>query len=102
MAVPACIIGDTVVAPPTENPTFTWKHVAFTYDGMTCRVYRNGKEVVSMAVGRRLEPDDTPLVLGANLDSPDDGSLDDLRAILDDVWLFDRALTVSEIAALAQ
>jgi hypothetical protein len=104
MAVPACAINGVTVSPPTMNPQFRWMHVAFTYDGTTCRVFRDGSEVAAQAVGATLQPDDTPLALGANIDppSPDDRTTENLRAIIDDVWLFDRALTSAEIAALAQ
>lgn len=84
------LTGNTTVA---NN---TWYHVALTYDGAAAHLYLNGKEDV------------TPLVIAGNLTSV--GSLTMGSALhpafaftgfLDDARIYNRALSASEIAAIA-
>jgi hypothetical protein len=72
-----------------------WFHVAGTYDGTTMHLYLNGTEVgtpvtISGAVGT-----------GDTIRFSSSGSNEALDGFLDEVRLYDRALTLTEIQALA-
>ena len=69
----------------------TWHHVAGTYDGHTMRLYLDGQQVGSLAIEGAVGSG-----TGVRLSQPGetlDGKLDDVR-------LYDRALSAGEIAAL--
>ena len=79
-------------------PANTWVHVAGTYDGTALRIYVNGALNASMAVTGATCASTEPLAIGAkNRTTPPatteaymDGRIDDLR-------VYDRALTAAEI-----
>ncbi len=98
--------GEVVVTDNVPLDTDAWQHVAFTADGATLRLYRDGKEVASTAYSDDLvKPTLTALAVGAKTD--DSGTAADSlcpgfwNGMIDDVRLYDRALSASEIAALA-
>ncbi|MFN8178787.1 MAG: DUF4038 domain-containing protein [bacterium] len=74
-----------------------WTHVAFTYDGSTVRGYLDGVEALSVADASSLVPRGHSLRLGVDgaYQQFFDGSLDDLR-------IYDRALTAAEVRATMQ
>jgi len=79
-------------------PILQWHHLAMTWDGTTKRGYLDGVPDGMRAVS--VENDANPIVVGADLNSgapayPLDGALDE-------VLVFDRPLSVSEIQTLAQ
>jgi hypothetical protein len=83
----------------TEYPfnNTTWMHVAATYDGTTMRLYINGtQEGGDLAGPGTYLPNNLPFMLGAQPTSPRyyQGAMDDVR-------LYDRALTLEEIQVLA-
>ncbi|HEX5058872.1 MAG TPA: LamG domain-containing protein [Kofleriaceae bacterium] len=83
---------------PAAVPQMTWAHIAGTWDGTTKRLYINGVMVASTA--SQITYDTHNIYLGADenngtLALPFDGELDDLR-------VYNRVLSTSEIAALAQ
>jgi hypothetical protein len=76
----------------------TWVHIAGTWDGTTKRLYIDG--VLARSGTSQISYDTHDLYLGADenngsLALPFDGVLDDLR-------VYSRALSLQEIAALAQ
>ncbi len=76
-----------------------WTHTAAVWDGATMRLYKNGVEVGSTAKGGTLSTDPAAKVSIGNQpaetgDRPWDGLIDDVR-------IYDRALSVDEIAELA-
>ena len=83
---------------PTDGNT--WMHVAATYDGSTMRIYVDGVEEVPVlgpvAGPASIVANSLSLAIGAesNGGSPFQGAIDD-------VYLYGRALTATEIAALA-
>ena len=71
-----------------------WHHIAGTYDGNEVVLYVDGLEVASAPRSGQIATNNSALNLGnrANADRAFDGSIDEVR-----IW--DRALTASEIAA---
>ncbi|WP_052436196.1 LamG domain-containing protein [Georgenia sp. SUBG003] len=73
-----------------------WVHLAGTYDGTTMRFYVNGVQQGSVAGPSSVAVNSLPLGIGA-----EPGGYRKLRGGLDEVHLYDRALTAEEITALA-
>ena len=74
--------------------TGTWYHVAGAYDGLTMKAYVNGSEVASIPQTGTIDVSDYPLNIGR-------GTYDTTRLFdgaIDDVQIYDRALTAGEIA----
>jgi hypothetical protein len=79
----------------------TWVHVATTYDGARLRVFINGKAAGSKAISGRTCVSGQPLAVGAK-NAPAKGLLEAFwDGRLDDVRIYDRALTLTEIGQLA-
>jgi hypothetical protein len=79
----------------------TWKHVAATYDGARLRVYIDGKAAGSKAISGRTCVSGQPLAVGAK-NAPAKGLLEAFwDGRLDDVRIYDRALSLAEIGQLA-
>ncbi len=81
---------------PTDG---TWMHVAATYDGTTMKLYINGVLESSMAASVPIATNDLPLTLGAQ-----DGATASRWFLgwMDDVRVYNRALTAEEILALPE
>jgi hypothetical protein len=69
-----------------------WHHLAMTYDGSVLRVYIDGREGGSVAIGRRRVAGGTPLDIGRR----QDGYIY-FKGRIDEVRLYDRALSAKEI-----
>jgi len=65
-----------------------WTHVAFTFDGNTLKAYLNGELVSTRDLPLPLPVSDNDLVMGG----------DGFRGILDEISLWDQALTHQEIS----
>jgi hypothetical protein len=81
-------------------PLDAWVHVAVTWDGKTVRLYQDGGEVGALSYTGPMGTSDRPVILGNNanqkgIDQPLGGRLDEVR-------LYDRGLSASEISALAR
>jgi hypothetical protein len=76
-------------------PTGVWTHVAFTYNGTVVKGYRNGVEVLSVPESAPIQARGQTLRLGV------DGAYAQFyRGILDDLWIYDRALGAKDIQAV--
>jgi hypothetical protein len=71
-----------------------WHHLALTYNGTTACLYVNGKPAKHMDIARERTPSTGALFIGRDA-SPDSA----VRSLIDDVRLWNRALTPEEIAA---
>jgi hypothetical protein len=81
-------------------PLNAWIHVATTWDGKTVRLYQDGAEVGLLSYAGPMGASDKPVILGNNANST--GLDQPLGGRLDEVRLYDRALSAAEIAALAK
>ncbi|HNI11943.1 MAG TPA: choice-of-anchor D domain-containing protein, partial [bacterium] len=73
-----------------------WNHVAATYDGSNLRIYVNGTEENSVAVGGVIDYNAGPLGLGGNING---GLSSHLEGQLDEVRIWNIVRTPSEILA---
>lgn len=75
-------------------PLNTWTHLAATYTGSTLRLYVNGTQVASQARTGSIATSNQPVRIGGNAVWGEyfNGSIDEVR-------IYNRALTVAEIAA---
>jgi hypothetical protein len=90
----------TLIASSGTLQTGVWTHVAAVYDGAFMRLYKDGVEVGSMAKSGGISVNSTvPVRIGAN--PPNETNLRPFDGIIDDVRVYSRALSQSEIAELA-
>lgn len=76
-------------------PLDVWSHLAATYDGTALRLYVNGADVSTVSVSGALVTTDGGVWLGrTEVGDPFTGKLDEIR-------IYDRALTPAEIQVLA-
>jgi hypothetical protein len=87
------IIGNTWLNGSSTLPTGTWSHIAGVYDGTQMTVYLNGVLDGSLATSISIPTNSLPLRIGA---ASDGGS--SFTGLIDEVEVFNRALTGSEIA----
>ena len=94
--------GGTAKAGVGSVPLGQWVHLAGTYNGARIILYVNGAERARVIKTGALVASSRPVLLGANANGPDPlvGS-EFLAGGLDEARLFSRALTASEVAALA-
>jgi hypothetical protein len=82
-------------------PVDRWKHVAATYDGTWLRIYVDGRAAGAKRVSGRTCVSGEPLAVGAK-NNPTKGLLEAFwDGRLDEVRIYDRALTSTEIGQLA-
>ena len=79
---------------PTTLPLNTWSHVATTYDGANLRLFVNGAQVSSRALTGSMIQSTNPLRVGGNAVWGEYFS-----GLIDEVRIYNRALTASEIQA---
>lgn len=73
-----------------------WVHVAAVYDGSTFKIYANGIEVGSRSLSGNINDINSPLTIGGN------GGAQSWLGSIDDVRIYDRALSESDIKLLAR
>jgi len=76
----------------------TWHHIAATWDGTTVHIYLDGVDMGITTFGTPENPLAVAAVIGAWSGNPND---ENWFGTLDDVRLYNRALSADEIAALA-
>ena len=93
--------GFVVIQPPDTVPMGVWTNLAGVYDGAVARLYVDGAEVGSQALTGSFPADSTPVILGGNGNDAS-GVPDELfPGRLDELMLYGRALSVTEIGQLA-
>jgi uncharacterized repeat protein (TIGR01451 family) len=73
-----------------------WTHLALVYDGATMKLYANGAEVFSGAATGNLDSQPLPFTIGNRTTNPTTS----FKGLIDEVELFNRALTATEILAI--
>ena len=85
------------VTSTTTLPLYDWRHVAARYDGTELRVFINGTlDTASTAATGSLAATTEPLWIGAG----GTGNQDHFAGVIDDLSLYNRALSATEIANL--
>jgi len=74
-----------------------WNFVVIANDGTTCKTYINGNLVTSGALSESLVVDNTPLIIGRNLDG---GTTETFNGYIDEIRIYNRALSDTEVANL--
>lgn len=101
---PEFAIGDGVawhsITSAVVPPTRKWFHIAGTYDESELKLYINGEEVGKTQCKSTIRNSEWPLRIG-------NGSFDSARSrgidgMIDEVYIFSRALTPAEVKALAK
>lgn len=90
----------TIRTTPAPKVRAMWVHIAGTYDGATARLYFNGQQVDSQALTGRFVADTTPFILGANGNGPDMGVTERFPGKIDEIMLYRRALSATQVAQL--
>ncbi len=87
--------GYSVVSGVNQLPVKGWSHLAASFDGAVQRLYLNGAEVSSVRAQKTaIQPSDDVLRIGGN-----GVSGDYFRGTIDEVRIYNRALTLEEIQA---
>jgi hypothetical protein len=94
------------VIDPVQFPTGSWQHVAFTYDGTTHRLYRNGAQVASLTTTTTLVRNSATTAFGVKTNNggtaPDTGAAGYWNGKYDDFGFWNRALTAAELDEIYQ
>jgi hypothetical protein len=86
---------DKSVGGTTATALNAWTHLASTYDGANLRLYVNGVQVASKAVTGSIKASTGVLHIGGNSIWNDEW----FAGLIDEVRLYNKALTVAEIQA---
>lgn len=86
-----------------EVPGFTfeqkkWYHYAMTYNGKVVKIYVDGKVVNETSKSVKLPEFETPVLLGTG-EAP---GTHPTQGIIDEVWVFNRALSDGEIKTIME
>ena len=94
--------GSSGVFSTTTVPIGTWTHLAATHDGSTARIYVNGSLVTSRASSDVFKADTSKLAICGNQNDASGTITERWDGLVDDLQLYSRALTATEIADLAK
>ncbi len=90
--------GDAVYSPAGTISGNAWYHVAVTWDGATVKHYTNGVQTASAALSS-LKNVGSKTIIGTRLAG---GPILTFNGLIDEVRIYNRALTTAEIVQLAQ
>lgn len=82
-------------------PFGQWTHLAVTASERGVQGYVNGAQVCTLAAAPALAADTTPVAIGANSDRPAVERDQLFSGLIDEVVLYDRALSAAEVRELA-
>ena len=91
---------NTVSAPDDVIEAGKFYHVAVTYDGTSIKMYLNGMFKQSGGLTGAVRDTSFPVLIGRRSGSGVDGTGDVLMGVIDEVDVYDRALTDAEILAI--
>jgi Concanavalin A-like lectin/glucanases superfamily len=84
----------------TNVPLNEWVHMAMTYDGIQQCGYINGVMSICQDVGWPVATDETPVTMGGGINEND--VIEHIDGLIDEVQLYDVALTAAQVDALAK
>jgi hypothetical protein len=97
---------NTAATPVSTADVGAWVHLACTYDGTTIRMYKNGVELTNKthAYGGDIVSESTSVSIGGGFNGSgrDVGPSEYFNGQMDDVRIYNRALSADEIAALSK
>jgi hypothetical protein len=86
-----------------DMPVGAWIHLAGTYDKAEFKLYVNGKLAASEACSIPFSyQDQNPIIIGGNTNNKGKTWVDCFRGRIDEVRLYNRALTGNEVAELCE
>jgi hypothetical protein len=94
------VFGNHAWSPSTALPTTRWIHLAFTWANGTVKGYENGNLVVTAPTTMSMSADVTPISFGVRKTPL--GSVDAYRGLLDEVRIYNRPLSETEVKAIAK
>jgi len=71
-----------------------WYHIVGTYNGNTANLYIDGNLITSQSADFDIGINNMPLGIGARL------GMDDVNGLIDDVMIYNRALTAAEVSSI--
>lgn len=89
-------IARTVYSPENSVPIGAWTYVAGTYDGTSLKLYINGKQVGCIAISGEINAHAEALRIGG------DPAGDYFKGMIDEVSIYNKALTATEILSRYQ
>ena len=92
--------GASIATDPATATTDTWLHVLGTWDGTTMRLYKNGVEVATALQNAMMSSPNTRTGIGATIGRAGDSQVSLFNGAVDDVRLYNRALSASEALLL--
>jgi hypothetical protein len=86
-------------ADSSSTPSFVgeWAHLCMTYDGSAVILYKDGEEAGRIDASGELQQNDLSLSIGGRL-----GSGQNFNGTIDDVYLFNHALSIEEIQTIME
>jgi hypothetical protein len=91
------LVGQIATPVPSAG---AWHHVAATYDNATMRIYVDGVLAASAPAYGPLLTTTDPLYFGSKV-GPGGTAHDSFVGVMDEVYVFERAITAAEVSALA-
>lgn len=85
-----------IASQPNATALGTWQHLASTYDGSNLILYLDGLPIVTVPFAGSINQEVSPLHFGQRY-----ASWNDYHGLIDQVRIYNRALSPSEIASLA-
>ena len=82
---------------PGDLKTEQWHHLAMTYDGQVLRLFVDGQPASERKIGRQRTLGKGGLAIGRRQDNSGDGY--PFRGVIDEIRLYDRALTPEQVTA---
>jgi hypothetical protein len=89
-----------LVQSPFVTPLNEWTHFAITYDELNCRLYANGVQVASHEESQTLIYDPAPIPVTIGADWASNASSDPFNGRIDEISIYNRALTADEILGI--
>jgi len=87
-------VDNNIVCDSISIPANTWTNISLAYDGLTLTLYRNGVSVASSTASEQISPTPGTLQIGAS----EYGEF--FKGLIDEVRVYNRALTSSEIQSI--